>query len=136
GSVDATPLFVMLAGMWYRRSGDLGFIERIWPNIERAMWWIDERSDVDGDGFAEAAKRCPHGLDQQGWKDSHDSVFHADGRSAEGPVALCEVQAYIYAARLAAADLAGALGHLDRATELRQRADDLRERFEDIFWND
>jgi glycogen debranching enzyme len=136
GSVDVTPLFVMLAGAWYRRTGDLAFIERLWPAIERAMWWIDERSDVDGDGFAEAVKRSPNGLDQQGWKDSHDSVFHADGSPAEGPVALCEVQAYIYAARRAAADLAGALGHLDRAAEFSQRADDLRRRFEDVFWRD
>src|SRR5690606_8193499 len=96
----------------------------------------DERSDADGDGFAEAVKRAPSGLDQQGWKDSHDSIFHADGSHAEGPVALCEVQAYIYAARRAAADLAGALGHLDRAEQLRQQADELRQRFEETFWSD
>lgn len=136
GSVDVTPLFIVLAGLWYRRTDDLEFIRSIWPNIERALWWIDERSDADGDGFAEAVKRAPNGLDQQGWKDSHDSIFHGDGSHAEGPVALCEVQAYIYAARRAAADLAGALGHLERAEQLRQQADELRQRFEDTFWSD
>ncbi len=134
GSVDATPLFVMLAGAYYQRTGELEFIREIWPNIERALQWIEERSDTDGDGFTEAVKRRQDGLDQQGWKDSHDSVFHADGAGAEGPIALCEVQAYIFAAQRSAADLAEALGLGDRAGALRASAEGMRIRFEEAFW--
>src|SRR5439155_1591756 len=78
GSVDATPLFVMLAGAYFRRTGNVEVIERIWPNVERALDWIVRYGDADGDGFVEYARRSEHGLVQQGWKDSHDSVFHAD----------------------------------------------------------
>ncbi len=84
---------------------------RIWPNVERALAWIDDYGDPDGDGFVEYARRSPNGLIHQGWKDSDDSVFHADGELAEGPIALCEVQGYVYAARRAAARLARLLGH-------------------------
>jgi glycogen debranching enzyme len=134
GSIDATPLYVVLAGAYWRRSGDLAFIETIWPNIRAALTWIDRYGDRDGDGFVEYQRRTPHGLLQQGWKDSSDSVFHADGRIAEGPIALCEVQAYTYAARIAAAGLAQALGHDDTARTLREQAQALRERFLARFW--
>ena len=119
GSHDATPLFVMLAGAYLRQTGDLELVRRLWPNVEAALAWLDGPADPDGDGFVEYARQTPRGLVQQGWKDSDDSVFHADGRLAEGPIALCEMQAYAYAARLAAADVADALGLPDRATELR-----------------
>jgi glycogen debranching enzyme len=134
GSVDATSLFVMLAGAYWRRTGDLALIETIWPNIRAALTWMDRYGDRDGDGFIEYQRRTPHGLLQQGWKDSSDSVFHADGRIAEGPIALCEVQAYTYAARLAAAGLAQALGHDDMSRSLREQAHALRERFLARFW--
>ncbi|MGH9434520.1 MAG: amylo-alpha-1,6-glucosidase, partial [Terriglobia bacterium] len=91
GSVDATPLFVMLAAAYYERTADRDFIKRIWPNIELALHWVDEYGDSDGDGFVEYSRQSSTGLEQQGWKDSRDSVFHADGALAEGPVALCEV---------------------------------------------
>jgi glycogen debranching enzyme len=106
GSIDATPLFVMLAGAYYKRTGDRAFIEFIWPNIQRALAWIDQYGDPDGDGFVEYTRKSKHGLIHQGWKDSHDAIFHKDGTSAEGPIALCEVQGYVYAAKIAAADLA------------------------------
>jgi glycogen debranching enzyme len=106
GTVDATPLFVGLAGAYFERTGDLDFIRGIWGNIERALNWIDQYGDRDGDGFVEYARRTDVGLTQQGWKDSHDSVFHEDGRLAEAPIALCEVQGYVYEARLQAARLA------------------------------
>ncbi|HEU5467721.1 MAG TPA: glycogen debranching N-terminal domain-containing protein, partial [Steroidobacteraceae bacterium] len=93
GSVDATPLFVALAGAYFERTGDLATIREIWPQLERALEWIDRYGDVDGDGFVEYSRRSARGLVQQGWKDSQDSVFHRDGRLAEGPIALCEVQA-------------------------------------------
>jgi glycogen debranching enzyme len=134
GSIDATSLFVLLAGAYWRRTGDLSLIEGIWPNIRAALTWIDRYGDRDGDGFLEYQRRTPHGLLQQGWKDSSDSVFHADGRLAEGPIALCEVQAYTYAARLGAAGLAQALGHDDLSRSLREQAHALRERFLARFW--
>ncbi|MGH8323299.1 MAG: amylo-alpha-1,6-glucosidase, partial [Steroidobacteraceae bacterium] len=136
GSVDATPLFVMLAAAYWRRSGDLPFISSIWRNVVAALKWLDEYGDVDGDGFIEYQRRSPHGLIQQGWKDSHDSVFHADGSLADGPIALCEVQAYTYAARLAASELARALGDDALANELRDKARALRDVFEAKFWCD
>ena len=134
GSVDATPLFVMLAGAYYQRTADRDFLMSIWPNVERALAWIDDFGDPDGDGFVEYCQRSPRGLSVQGWKDSVDSVFHADGTLAEGPIALCEVQGYVYAARRAAARLARALGQTERAVVLLRQAHELRRRFEELFW--
>jgi glycogen debranching enzyme len=134
GSVDATPLFVMLAGAYFERTGDRQLMEDIWPNIELALAWIDEYGDADGDGFVEYARRSNKGLDQQGWKDSRDSIFHANGMLAELPIALCEVQGYTYAARLRAAEIAEALGYGERASALRAQAETLRGRFEAAFW--
>jgi glycogen debranching enzyme len=134
GSVDATPLFVYLAGAYYERTADRAFIAAIWPNLEAALGWIDHYGDADGDGLVEYARTTPHGLVHQGWKDSHDAIFHADGRPAEPPIALCEVQGYVYAARLAGARLAEILGHADRAEQLRHQAWDLRANFEHRFW--
>ncbi|HYZ87625.1 MAG TPA: amylo-alpha-1,6-glucosidase [Bryobacteraceae bacterium] len=134
GSVDATPLYVMLAGAYYERTGDLKFIESIWPNIERALRWLDDYGDIDGDGFIEYHRRNPKGLVQQGWKDSQDSVFHADGSLAEGPIALCEVQGYAFAARMSASTLAAALGRTEAATALRTRAEQLKIDFMQTFW--
>jgi glycogen debranching enzyme len=134
GSVDSTPLFVMLAGAYYERTADLEFIKSIWPNIEAAIDWIECYGDPDEDGFIEYCRRSPKGLVVQGWKDSVDSVFHADGSLADGPVALCEVQGYVYAALRAAAELAARLDLPKRSTHLNGQADHLRERFEEYFW--
>lgn len=134
GSVDATPLFILLAGAYYERSGDLRFIKSLWPHIQRALHWIDRYGDPTGSGFTTYARQSPSGLVHQGWKDSHDSIFHADGTAAEGPIALCEVQAYVYRAKRAAADLAGVLGEVDHAAALISEADSLRVRFERAFW--
>jgi glycogen debranching enzyme len=136
GSVDATPLFVMLAGAFYHRTGDRAEIERLWPHVVAALDWLDACGDRDGDGFVEYLRRSRDGLANQGWKDSHDAIFHADGRLAEGPIALCEVQGYAFAARLAAADLAAALGFHGRSAELERQAEALRRRFEEAFWCD
>ena len=136
GSIDSTPLFVMLAGHYYRRTGDIDLVRRLWPNIERALQWIDHYGDSDGDGFIEYQAHAKKGLVQQGWKDSFDSVFHADGGPAEHPIALCEVQGYVYAARRGAAAIARALGYPDRAEGLEQQAETLRVQFEERFWID
>jgi glycogen debranching enzyme len=134
GSVDATPLFVLVAGAYYERTADHAFTESIWPNVERALQWMDTYGDRDGDGFIEYLRSSPQGLVQQGWKDSHDSIFHADGQLARGPIALCEVQGYTFAAKKAAAAMASALGKTERASQLAQQAEQLRERFEEVFW--
>lgn len=134
GSVDATPLFVMLAGAYYERTADLPLIQAIWPHIELALTWMDRFGDLDRDGFVEYARRSATGLVHQGWKDSHDAVFHADGTLAEGPIALCEVQGYVYEAKGRAAELAQALGHPERAQDLRRQAQTLKERFDQAFW--
>ena len=136
GSVDSTPLFVLLAGAYYERTGDRAFIDSIWPNIEAALHWIDTYGDPDGDGLVEYMRQTPDGLVQQGWKDSQDSVFHASGVLADPPVALCEVQAYVHLAKRRAAELATALGDPARAAQLGGQADALRERFEALFWSD
>lgn len=134
GSVDATPLFVILAGAYTDRTGDREFLKKIWPNVERALEWIDTYGDCDGDGFVEYARQSATGLVQQGWKDSSDSIFHADGTLAAPPIALCEVQAYVYDARLRSARMAEMLGKKDRAKTLRQQAESLRCAFENQFW--
>ena len=134
GSVDATPLFVLLAARYFERSGDQETIRALWPNIEAALTWIDTYGDRDGDGFVEYYRMSENGLTNQGWKDSSDSIMHADGILATGPIALCEVQAYVYAAKHGAALLAAALGKHDRAAELALAAEKLRANFEAKFW--
>jgi glycogen debranching enzyme len=134
GSIDATPLFIMLAGAYYERTGDQAFITRIWPNIERALQWIDRAGALEGEGFVAYSRRAKDGLIHQGWKDSQDAVFHADGSAAEGPIALCEVQGYVFAAKRRAARLALVLGHPEQARRLLKEADTLRTQFERSFW--
>jgi glycogen debranching enzyme len=136
GSVDSTPLFVTLAGAYWERTNDLDSIQRIWPNIEAALSWIDEYGDCDGDGFVEYGGQPTNGLANQGWKDSHDAVWHADGSLADGPIALCEVQGYVYAAKRGAAKMARALGHDGRGRALESEADLLRQQFDTAFWCD
>jgi glycogen debranching enzyme len=134
GSVDVTPLFVMLAEAYHRRTGDLRFIDQLWPNLVRALDWMETNGDPDGDGFIEYARQSETGLVQQGWKDSHDSVFHADGSFAEPPIALCEVQGYAYAAWKGAAQLALVRGNQQKAEEWFARAERVRVQFEREFW--
>ncbi|MEJ0092668.1 MAG: amylo-alpha-1,6-glucosidase [Methylocella sp.] len=134
GAVDATPLFVMLAGMYFDRTGDIETIKAIWPNIMAALDWIDIFGDVDGDGFVEYAREAENGLVNQGWKDSYDSIFHADGSLAEGPIALCEVQGYVFSAKTHAAKLARRLSEFDLETKLLTEARELQENFDAAFW--
>lgn len=134
GSVDATPLFVLLAGAFYQRTNDIDLIREIWPQIRAALAWITGPGDGDGDGFVEYQSNTRHGLRNQGWKDSHDAIFHHDGELAEPPIALCEVQAYVYGAFMGAASLAAALGDATQEAEFMERAAALRDRFDQAFW--
>jgi glycogen debranching enzyme len=136
GSVDATPLFVVLAGAYLRRSGDTQLIREIWPAIDRALNWIETTADRDGDGFIEYQRAEELGLSNQGWKDSYDSVFHADGALASGPISLVESQCFAYAARRAGAACARSVGDELRANILDGAADRLRLLFHDAFWDD
>ncbi|MDB5395544.1 MAG: amylo-alpha,6-glucosidase [Rhodospirillales bacterium] len=136
GSIDSTPLFVMLAGAYLQRTGDFETIQRIWPNIEAALGWIDKEGDRDGDGFVEYGRRTSEGLVNQGWKDSHDSVFHIDGSLAKGPIAIVEVQAYVYGAWRAGAGIARQLGHVRRAIDLEAKAELLRKQFDEQFFDE
>jgi glycogen debranching enzyme len=134
GSVDATPFFGLLAAAYHERTGDDAFLETLWPSLELALAWMDGPGDPDGDGFVEYARRSADGLVNQGWKDSHDSVMHADGSLAEGPIALCEVQAYVYGAKRGLARAARRLGRPKRADALEADAARLREAFAEAFW--
>ena len=134
GSVDSTPLFVLLAGLYAERTGDLETIVELWPNIEAALGWIDGPGDPDGDGFVEYMRASDQGLANQGWKDSYDAIFHADGSLAEGRIALVEVQGYVYAAKWMAARCAKRIGLADAAHRLAAEADRLAARFETAFW--
>jgi glycogen debranching enzyme len=134
GSVDSTPLFVMLAYAYYERTADREFIDRIWANINAALEWMATYGDHDQDGFLDYERKTDAGLINQGWKDSHDSVFHSDGTLAEGPIALCEVQGYAYAAWRGASHLAALRGDVAHSEEWMARAERLRERFELTYW--
>lgn len=136
GSVDATPLFVVLAAEYWRWTDDLETLTALRPALDRALEWIDRHGDRDGDGFIEYERRSgAKGLKNQGWKDSPDSVVHADGRQAEGPIALVEVQGYVYMAKVGIAEVYAALGESDRARALRAEAGALRTAFHEAFWN-
>ena len=136
GSIDSTPLFVALAANYYERTADAAFLKSIWPNVLAALEWIDRYGDADGDGFIEYSRQSESGLLQQGWKDSYDSIFHADGRMALGPIALCEVQSYVYAAKISIARVAADLGFPELAESLCKQADRLKTRFNEAFWCD
>ena len=134
GGVDTTPLFVLLAGAYAMRTGDIAFVDRLLPALERALAWIDGAGDSNRDGFVDYAAARATGLVNQGWKDSADSVFHANGRMAEGPIALVEVQGYVYAARKTMARLAKMRGDEETAERLDAQARALREAVEARFW--
>ena len=134
GSADATPLFVQVAAEYLLRTGDRATFETLQPHLRRALKWIDEHGDADGDGFVEYQRRAEHGLVNQGWKDSPDAIVHADGTFASGPIALCEVQGYVYAAKSRLADGWEATGRSKEAHALRAQAVALKHVFHDAFW--
>ncbi|HJR25123.1 MAG TPA: glycogen debranching N-terminal domain-containing protein [Acidimicrobiales bacterium] len=134
GSIDATPLFVMLTGELVRWGLPIGEVADLLPSVDAAMRWIDAFGDRDGDGYVEYERRSPHGLANQGWKDSWDGIRFADGTLAEPPIALCEVQGYVFAAHVARADLADLMDEPEVAIRHRTAAEELRRRFNDDFW--
>jgi glycogen debranching enzyme len=133
GTVDATPLFVMLAGAYFERTGDVDTTRELWPAVRAALAWMDGPGDPDGDGFLEYGRHARGGLVHQGWKDTDGAIFHADGSNADGPIALCEVQAYAHAARAAARAMAAALG---RGGEVSGGPPDFAARFDAAFWDE
>ena len=134
GSVDSTPLFVLLAGLYLERTGDVETLRELWPAVEAGLQWIDGPGDPDRDGFVEYQRATEKGLRNQGWKDSFDAIFHADGTLAEGNIALAEVQGYVFAGKQLAARAARTLGFADKALKLEAEAERLRARFEEAFW--
>lgn len=134
GTVDATLLFVHLAAQHYRSTGDTETLSALWPHVRRAIEWMDAYGDPEGDGLIAYKRQASRGIENQGWKDSDDAIWHADGRLAEPPIALSEVQAYAYAARRGAAYMAKALHDEPYARDQRQAAARLRKRFEKTFW--
>jgi glycogen debranching enzyme len=123
-----------LAHAFYERTADRAFIDDLWPHILAALRWLQSDGDPDDDGFVEYSRRSESGLVQQGWKDSQDSIFHADGSLADPPIALCEVQGYAYAAWRGAAILAAMRGDTEAAHQWQARADRLRDHFDAAFW--
>ncbi len=134
GSIDSTPLFLWLLGRCVATTGNLAFAEELWPNAERALEWIERWGDRDGDGYVEYINKTPRGLANQGWKDSFDAISHANGELASPPIALAEVQGYVYAAYVSIADVATRLGHSEVASRLSERAAALRKKFSRDFW--
>jgi glycogen debranching enzyme len=135
GSVDATPLYLLLASEYFRRTEDKALIQEIWPALKRALDWVNSDGDADRDGFVEYNRRSERGLVQQGWKDSSDSVFHKDGTLAKPAIALAEVQAYVYAAKLGLSRVAVALRYHEDAEKLLSEAKRLQMQFEECFWS-
>jgi glycogen debranching enzyme len=136
GTVDATPLWLIVFGATFDWTGDRALVDRLWPNALRALEWIDRYGDRDGDGFVEYERRSPRGLLNQGWKDSSDCIRDRHGRLARTPVALAEVQGYVFDAKRRMAGLARVRGEDELATRLEAEAETLRQRFEAAFWSD
>ncbi len=136
GTVDATPLFVMLVGELSRWGSRREEVDALLPAADAALQWITDYGDRDGDGYVEYQRTTDHGLQNQGWKDSWDSMRFADGSLASTPIALCEVQGYVYAALIARSHSATEAGDDDLATSLTVRALDLKRRFNEDFWVD
>ncbi|MCL6524970.1 MAG: amylo-alpha-1,6-glucosidase [Thermoflavifilum sp.] len=135
GTIDATPLFVMLAGAYYVRTADRATVEKLWPHVQLAMQWIEQYGDRDGDGFVEYFSANENGLSNQGWKDSFDAIMHEDGQLAHAPIALCEVQGYVYAAYCAAAQLAQVMNQPEWADRWNQASIRLQKKFNEVFWD-
>jgi glycogen debranching enzyme len=134
GTIDATPLFLVLLSEYTKWTGDLSLAEQLALNVEAALTWIDEYGDRDGDGFVEYHQESSKGIANQGWKDSGDSIVHRNGDYAETPIALSEVQGYVYQAKQGAAAIFEAQGITEKAAKLRDQADQLKQRYNEAYW--
>jgi glycogen debranching enzyme len=134
GTADATPLFLIVLHEAWKWLGDIGIAREHRDVALRCLEWIDRYGDIDGDGFQEYRTRSSAGYENMGWKDAHDAVVYADGSQVRQPKALCELQGYVFDAWMRMSELFDAFGEADRASDLRRRAADLQERFEDRFW--
>ncbi len=134
GSVDSTPLWLVLFGATFDWTGDRGFVDRLWPNALAALDWIDRHGDLDGDGFVEYERRSERGLLNQGWKDSGDAIRDRTGDESVAPIALAEVQGYVYDAKRRMARLARMRGDEVHGDRLDREATELAARFETAFW--
>ncbi len=135
GSVDATPLWLVLLSETFNWTCDEALVREMLPHAYRALDWIEQYGDLDGDGFVEYLRRSPRGLINQGWKDSWDANIHRDGQVATPPIALCEVQGYVYDAKYRMASLLRTFGNAERADKLRREANELARRFDKTFWS-
>jgi len=135
GSVDSTPLALILLHEYYCWTKDKASLEEWWPHALRALEWVEKWGDPNGDGFLEYCKASPTGLVNQGWKDSHDSIMHEDGRLAQAPISLCEVQAYAFRARLGMSALAKVIGDTALSSRLRIESLRLKNHFIERFWD-
>jgi glycogen debranching enzyme len=136
GTADATPLYLITLHTAWRCTGDRAMVERLMPVAEHCLMWIDEWGDRDGDGLQEYQTRSPKGYENMGWKDSGDSVMHADGSKVDGPKALCELQGYVFDAWMRMAEIYDMLGQPSRSAELQQKAAVLYEKVNRLFWNE
>jgi glycogen debranching enzyme len=134
GSIDATPLFLILLSETWNWTGDEELVNDLLPAAYRALDWIDKYGDLDGDGFVEYLRRSKRGLLNQGWKDSWDANMHRDGTVAQPPLALVEVQGYVYDAKYRMSSLLRSFGDAERADKLRRDCVDLAKRFEKAYW--
>jgi glycogen debranching enzyme len=136
GTADATPLYLLLLAEHHRWHGDAEALTPYKHVAERCLDWVDQHGDRDGDGFQEYAPRTPNGYRNQAWRDAHDGVIDESGVFPELPLGLCEMQAYVYGAKMQMAPLFDAWGDAERAARLRREAAELRQRFHDVFWLD
>jgi glycogen debranching enzyme len=134
GSVDSTPLFLILLSETWNWAGDEQLVKELMPAAYRALEWMEKYGDQDGDGFLKWMRRSPRGLVNQGWKDSWDANMHGDGNLARGPIALAEVQGYVYDAKYRMASLLRHFGDIQTADKLKREAAELARRFEKAFW--
>ncbi|NNV05111.1 amylo-alpha-1,6-glucosidase [Geobacillus sp. C56-T2] len=134
GTIDATPLFLVLLAEYVKWTGDFALVDQLREPIDAALAWIDQYGDRDGDLFVEYHQQSSKGIANQGWKDSGDSIVHQNGEYARSPIALVEVQGYVYHAKTALADIFDHLGETERARELRRQSEALKAKFEERFW--
>lgn len=134
GTIDATPLFLILLSEYVSWSKDTELFKELLPNVERALDWIDQYGDRDQDGFVEYHQESSKGIANQGWKDSADSIVHRNGDYANSPIALAEVQGYVYQSKTGLAELYQAIGNDEKATQLKKEAERLKEAFNQAFW--